>query len=459
MKCKYLLLICTLLLCGCTNDTDSFDNSQMSVSQGTEESSTAGESSTTGGDAVQSPTYPQREMVPNEIVYYTADEAKEIIQSNTRFSIAEDFRCSAPKSISHFSSFTIGYHPRQDNASFYEDFRTMFAYLFPDETMYEDCLFYGGKNSRVEYDENDKLINTCKTVAEEYDRIMSGEEDVVYYFYSPHFDPDQTSEAENNIFMEFASPICSDLSNFNKGVLAEYYCKSKGKENDFFLETYNPYYFCSKVCTLPPDSEEAYTLLDGVSMSVADAVAFFENYINHLPLPEKPSLNIKVLWVDVLQCDTDTYCYYFKTTKAMDDIPFDWDPDATYYGGLDYTYEFSSGAMVVSDDVEQVYGVHRAQVVYDEVMHTEGINFATAMQKMDENLSAKVDFEVLSADFVYCSKAAEKHNVAVEDYLHPTTASWRVSLYNSNDGRIYICYVDALDGGNFHYYTCNATSE
>lgn len=425
MKRKYLLLICTLLLCGCEDSTNTSDGSVQY----------------------------QREMVPNEIVYYTADEAKEIIQSNTRFSVAEDFQCSAPKSISHFSSFTIGYHPRQDNASFYEDFRTMFAYLFPDETMYEDCLFYYGMDSNLSEG------NRIKTVAEEYDRIMNGEEHVLYYFYSPHFDPDQTSEAENNIFMEFTSPICSDLSNFNKGVLAEYYCKSKGKENDFFLETYNPYYFGSKVCTLPPDSEEAYTLLDGVSMSVADAAAFFENYINHLPLPEKPSLNIKVLWVDVLQCDTDTYCYYFKTAKAMDDIPFDWDPDTSYRGGLDYTYELSSGAMVVSDDVEQVYGAQRTGVVYDEVMHTEGINFATAMQKMEENLSAKVDFEVLSADFVYCSKAVEDPSVQPEDYLQPTTASWRVSLYNSNDGRIYICYVDALDGGNFHYYTCNATSE
>lgn len=446
MKHKYLFLICTLFLCGCAEDIDSRDGSQLSVSQGTEDSSIAGIGSE------QPSSFPQREAVPNEIVYYTADEAKEIIQSSTRFTVAEDFECSVPESISHFSSFTLGYYPRQDNAGFYEDFLVMFAYLFPDETVYKDCLFYYGNNSKVSLDENDELVYGVKTVAEEYDRIMSGEEHVQYYFYSPHFLPGQTSKAENNIFLEFASPVGSDLSNFNKGVLADYYYESIGKENDVFLETWDANHFYPAVCTLPPDSEEAYPLIDGVSVSVADAVAFFEDYINNLPLPKNPTLDIKVVQVDVLQCDADTYCYFFTTTKAMDDILFDWYEQSTQIGGLDYSYVMGTGSMAVSDDVDQIYGMQRAQVVYDEVMHTEGISFATAMQKMEENLSAQIDFEVISAEFVYCSKAVEDYSVAPEDYLQPTTASWKVSLYNPNDDFVYVCYVDALDGENFHYY-------
>ncbi len=140
MKRKYLLLVCMLLLCGCADGTSSHGDSQLTnVSQVEEASSTADDSS------VPSQTYPQREAMSNEIVYYTNDEAKEIIQNNTHFAVAENLQGAIPKNISHFSSFTLGYYPRQDNAGFYEDFLTMFDYLFPDETLYEDCLFLPGK--------------------------------------------------------------------------------------------------------------------------------------------------------------------------------------------------------------------------------------------------------------------------------------------------------------------------
>lgn len=429
MKRKYLLLVCALFLCGCTDATSSLNDTQSGAS-------------------------PNREQMPNEIVYYTDDEAKKIIESNTRFTVAQNFHSSAPKSISHFSSFTYGWQPRQDNAEFYEDFCTMFAYLFPDETMYEDALFYVGKNSDVQYDDNGELINDVKTVAEEYDRIMSGEENVLYYLYSPHFDSDRPSQAENNIFMEFTSPVCSDLSSFNKGVLADYYYQSKGEENDVFLETLSPaYFYPEEVCVLPPDSEEAYTLLDGVSISVADAVAFFEDYINNLPLPETPKTNVKVAEVAVLQCSEDVYCYFFITSKAMDGIPFDWDDGSNRYNDtLEYVFDLGKASMAVSNDVDQAYGLWRNGFIYDEVVHTEGISFATAMQKIEEDVTALANFEVLSANFVYCSKAPEDYGVAVEDCLYPTAAYWKVSLRNFNDNLVYVCYVDALTGDDFHFY-------
>lgn len=396
---------------------------------------------------------PNRENAPNEIAFYTADEAKRIIEDNTRFTVSEDFLCFAPESIAHFSSFTQGYYPRQDNAEFYEDFCTVFAYLFPDETMYEDAFFYNGKDSKVEYDENGEIVNMPKTVKEEYDRIMSGEEHVSYFFYSPYFDSDRPSKAENNIFMEFTSPVCSDLSNFNKGVIADYYYKSQGKENETFLETWMPKHYYPTVCTLPPDSKEAYTLLDGVSISVADAVAFFESYINNMPRPENPACNLKVRQVDVLQCDDDTYCYYFESSPSLDGIPFDTMDDSYRFGDtLEYEGFMSNGSMAVSNDVDQVYGLQRELVIYDEVVHTEGINFATAMQKIEEKLSAQVNFEVVSAEFVYTRKAPESYQGSVEEALYSTSASWKISLHNPSDDLIYVCYVDALDGENFHYY-------
>lgn len=456
MKYKYLFLACTLLLCSCAQSESSLGDSVAEISQGTE-SSKVTDSHSSSVDSEPPLVLPHREKKPNEIVYYTAAEAKDIIQRSTDFSVSENFLCSVPRTMSHFSSFTLGYAPRQDNAGFYEDFLATFAYLFPNEKLHEDCLFYLGENSDVSYDENGQLLDTVKTVAEQYERIMSGEERVQLFFYSPHF-PGKTSDAENNIFMEYTSPIGNDLSNFNKGIAADYYYESQGKENTKYLETWMADAYFPTVCTLSPDSDQAFKLLDGVTMPVADAVAFFEDYVNHMPFPDDPPLDVKVVRVDVLKCDEDAYCYFFATTKTLDGIPFDYLGQNTRYGGSDYSYVMGFGTMAVSDDVDQIYGVPRKQYLYDEVMHTEFISFEEALKKVEDKLSAQVTYEALNAEFVYCSKEVKDFSVAPEDYLQPTAASWKISLYNTNDDMVYVCFIDALDGENFRYYKRNPPS-
>ncbi len=395
----------------------------------------------------------------NEIVYYTEDEVKEILRSCAYFDIADSFSCAVPQSVSYVSSFVMSYSPRQENASFYRDFLTMFRYLFPDETFCEDYMFYYGENSGISYDENDQLIDNVKLVSEAYDSLMSGEEKITYLFYSPHFRSSQTSTAERNIFMEFTSPICNDLSNFNKGVLAEYYCEQNGIENTDFLETLSAPYYYTAVQSTSPDSTAEYPLLDGVTLPINQAVAFFEDYINTLPYPESPVMNIKVVSVDVLQCAENTYCYYFTTTKQYDGILFDWTTqNETRIGQYDYDFTLCFGSMAVSDDVDQAYGIPRSAVISDEIHYTDIIPFERALEIVHDSLSDRVSFTIYGAELVYTPKQADAA-VQVEDYQRQTTAAWKITLYNPRDGFYYVCYTDATDGGNFRYYRISSGSD
>ena len=65
------------------------------------------------------------------------------------------------------------------------------------------------------------------------------------------------------------------------------------------------YYEC--VSSLFPDSTESFTLLDGKEISIKDAVAFYENYINSIPVTEPPVFKIHVDQVDVFRLDDEHY--------------------------------------------------------------------------------------------------------------------------------------------------------
>lgn len=444
-KKTLIILLCMIALCSCS----SHDSSNCGDKSSSVQDSMLSDSSY---DTLKE--YPEREQKQNDIVYYTDEEAISIIQENTSFLVADTFVSNAPKSMSHFSSFTVGYRPRQDNASFYEDFKNTFEYIFPDEIFYDDCFFYCGENSNVQYDEQGNLISTCKTVKESYDKIINGEENVQLFFYTPHFDSDQKSQAENNIFIEFTSPVGSDLSNFNRGVLADYYYTQNGGENDVFLETFGPWFFGKSICTLEPDSGAEYMLTDGNTVKVRDAVEFFEEYVNSIPLAHKSSMDMKVVEVEVIELTGDKYAYQFNTTHALDSILFDSITNGSIMrGGEGYSYFMGHGSMVTSNEVDYLYGMARTLVVYDEQVHTEGISFAEALKTVEDGLSDNVSFKITRAEFVYSPMQVKDPNVPPEENLRETKASWKITLYNTNDSRLYTCYVDAIDGGNFRYYS------
>lgn len=146
MKRFLTIILATFMLCACTGcsggginsnvegTSSSSDNTGSDISSNIESASNSTDN--TDGDM------PEALKRQNEINYYTVDEVKKMIRENTRFNISEDFVSLVPKSVSYICSFDKAAVNRQAPTEYYDDFKEMFAYLFPNEKFNDDYFFY-----------------------------------------------------------------------------------------------------------------------------------------------------------------------------------------------------------------------------------------------------------------------------------------------------------------------------
>ena len=443
MKKFLAIILASLLLCsfaGCSGENNSINNDSGSVN--TDDKS----------DGV-----PEALKRKNEISYYTSDEVKKIIKENTKFDISEDFESFVPKSVSYLSYFDYAPVNRPDISDFYTDFKEMFAYLFPDEKFNDDYFFYYyiGTDEEVENMKEDEY--PIKNVKKYFDEAADGKRKISYYFYSPysHFaEKDSSDINDRNIFLEFGPPIGNYLSNVNKGVLAEYYSKEKGEKNDYWLEVTGTViceeYETVRSCT--PDCTDKYRLLDGKEISVADAVTFFEKYMNDLPCPKDPVYDTKVTGVNVKTLGEDKYFFMFQITPTYAGVPLDWGRfRLTSESELRTTTGFY-GTMAVTDDIDSFVGYVRAASITDEKVTDKLLPFDKAISKIEQSLTEQVSFEVLSADLVYEQMTYYgAYDIPLEEQKRETSPAWKVVIQNKNNDLVYTCYIDADTGDNFSY--------
>lgn len=311
------------------------------------------------------------------------------------------------------------------------------------------------------------LALSIKNFKKYYDDAVSEKNVISYYFYSPYSgfvekvgsdyaildNRDSSEVTDRNIFLEFGPPIGNYLSNVNKGVLAERYCKDNGEKNNHFLENWEHgiRQNYKVIGSYDRDSTEKFRLLDGKEISVADAVTFFENYVNNAPCPKSPVYDMKVMSVIVQQYDKDKYFYSFTTTPTYGGIPFDWD---RFYLSSDSMYETTlcNGSMVTTDDIDSFYGYRRTGSITDEKVTDKLLPFDKAISKIEQSLTEQVSFEVLSADLVYTPlKYYGSYDIPLEEQKSKTTPAWKVVIQNKNNDLVYTCYIDADTGENFRY--------
>ena len=115
--------------------------------------------------------------------------------------------------------------------------------------------------------------------------------------------------------------------------------------------------------------------------------------------------------------------------------------------------------MIYTDEVEYVYGIYRSQTTNELESYDKMISFETAVKEISTALSASVNFQVKKAEIVYCELSPDGVSLQPEDYIIQTSAAWKLTLYNENDKKNYVCFVDAENGGNFRYYTMNILAE
>lgn len=156
-----------------------------------------------------------------------------------------------PKSVSYICSFDKAAVNRQAPTEYYDDFKEMFAYLFPNEKFNDDYFFYYYiPDEESNRQEGEYPIKNFKKY---YDDAVSEKNVISYYFYSPYSgfvekvgsdyaildNRDSSEVTDRNIFLEFGPPIGNYLSNVCKGVLVEQYCKDSGEKNNHFLENWD----------------------------------------------------------------------------------------------------------------------------------------------------------------------------------------------------------------------------
>ncbi|MBP3923426.1 MAG: hypothetical protein J6D27_10700 [Ruminiclostridium sp.] len=377
----------------------------------------------------------------NTRVNYTRDEVKEILSEKDNFTVADNFICDVPKEIESIKEFTLMYSSRQENEDFYKDFLAMFKRIYPNEPFYEDCVFW----YKETWDEEGKYHHEILPLAETMEDFLNSGNSAKYMFYSTN----EKEGAERNIFLEIASPVCNDLFNFNKGVLAEY----RGLSKHAFLETVVPHRAYNKVATHTADSNEKYTLLDGKEMSVKDAVKFYEDYINTLPMSHTPTTNVRVKEVDVFKCGENAYYYVFINTVSYDGINLSYlrmEDDCTSSSESCNKFIYSMGCMVVTDEVDYTYGIHRSFKMTEETSDSEIISFETAVDILSNAMVA--DYVVTGAELLYVPDMPADQRVVIEDYKCRTSAKWKLTLYSESDDLYYHCYVNAKDGKGFECF-------
>lgn len=408
-----------------------------------------------GNSSENSDTINQTINHKNPRVDYTKEEVREIINNSGSFKASDEyFYASVPRSIDHVSEFYTGFSdplPRQEAL---DEFCTVFEYLFPEKELNKECLYYYAelpgdpKNTTQSLDDLPLTQEYYSSIHQQpiyneknYESYINGtlgdERAGSYFFYDEGKYPN-----ENPVAIMMRSPFGNDLCAFNKGQAHKFL---KNENEKYFVSVlFYPQNRMELIKTLPPDSEEKYKL-SGKEISVKDAVKFFENYIASIPCANKNSAyGIHVNDVGVYKINDENYYLGFTCSRIHDGIHFDY-----YDGKISVnTNEFpdlSQGGMACGDDVNDVYGTYRAQVIDKEsaIDYSEVVPFENAIKLAVDTITDYVDFEVERAELIYTQDSGNSKFGEAIDKVSP---KWKFLLHNPNDDRYYAVYVDALTG-------------
>ena len=385
------------------------------------------------------------------------------VNSLPNMQISDKIEIHIPYDVSHVYEYKTETQLDANMENYYNDFIKMFEYLFPEHEINNDFLFYIGGNSELKYDDNGNIAQNFNKVSDWYNKLIDGEEGRVNFLYDETWFRDMT-EWKEPVCFEVGNPIGCGYAVINKGKTVELnnskiYDDTLNAERYPLLESYDPADWLEYVGTYPPDSMGSFKLSD-TDITINDAVIFFEEYINELPYPKTSNTKTVVVDVDVYKVSEDIYGYNFLTTKEYQGITFDYMKSGTVHSKFEeYTITIGNAFMVESNDIDIVYGYYRLQNVVSEKSYNDIVTINTAAEHISQEMTDGVVFEIQKIELVYAeipTKTSEGY-IDIENPSSSVSPAWKFTLYNSNDNLRYVCYLDAIDGENFRYYTSPAS--
>ncbi|MDR2589477.1 MAG: hypothetical protein LBC71_00575 [Oscillospiraceae bacterium] len=350
----------------------------------------------------------------------SVEEIKEFINTKTDLTASDDLVINAPDEIYNIAELSSIWENTQSDSEQHRAFNEIFSFIFPDREM--DNNFFFDLDGILKYDESEYGLQ----------------------------------EYNNEIAMAFGSPVGNNYTRINRGrgvslvgIMPDY-----GRYPSVYA--FEPARHFERVTTHQPSSTISYQLLDG-ERPINEAVAVFEEFINSLPLLQNPTMDMRVMEVDVLKVGEDLYGYNFITSKVYGNIPFDYMRSGTNWQPTEVTKNYffflGYGFMLVSYEVDSIYGLQRLNEVSPTKTVDSIISINQALEQVSDALTDAVELIVERIDLVYIGKDYTYPDVERTKAISQTTTAWKVRLYNVNDNFRYIAYVDAADGSNFRYYT------
>ncbi len=401
--------------------------------------------------------YPEN---PLTLLTASKEEIAQMINAQPNMVCADNLYLDIPQSASVYNFCQYATHVSQfiyPAEQYKSDFMATFEYFFPDRELNMDYL---------QYSKNLGYYDDAPHFDKGYVKDKENLPDGVEFTYDEM--PDEISEwpSTSPVYMELVSEIGGGAGIINKGeavqlvgkkrydwmtdsvVSTDVYKKLSSVTGSCFFDYFD------LVATYSPKSEESFNLLDG-EVRICDAVKFVEDYLNNVPISTGLTRNMRtsVYKVEVMKFDENTYGYYFTTRAQFMGVNFE---PAVFGKGSRYEYNGSIGDafMIRSDDIDCINSFWGNSWTFDIENCNSVVPVETAIENISQKMSSSVTFEVDTVEFVYVEyyKKDEEGYIDVDLYEGHVSPAWRITMHNPNDGYEYMCYVDAVDGGNFRYY-------
>lgn len=437
-----LSLILLLTACGSKSTSGGSDVSE-NVSSG--DSSGTSNTPIGGNSEVNSTNEVPIVKHDNPRVDYTHEEVAEIINKFDNLKVSEEFfYTSVPKTIDHLSEFISGYSHQLPPEETYEEFKRVFAYLFPEHELDMECLFYYSYTDDM--GDNHDAANHDLSDENNFEAFINCEYEKSPYMHFMFYD-ERNKLKENSVSMYYRSPFGNDYCVFNQGVCNKLVAEQRGEDKYYAYEQFrlsDSDFGFEYVGAYPPDSDATFKMLDDKEISIKDAVSVFENYIASIPCKEEPIFGIHAYVAYAYRLDDEHYGFEFYNSRIYDGIPFSYVWDGAHIDALNR--DMSYGIMVKSNDVDHIYAPFNSYKAYDEVKHTEFVPFEDAVKTVSKEMTQYVDFEVTRAELLF----RMKQNIGASDQIgeirRPVYPCWKLTLDNQNDDMVYVAYVNALTG-------------
>lgn len=366
----------------------------------------------------------------NPRIECSEDEIIEIITEHSNFKVSDNIFVDIPKKLGHVSCFFSGTTASLSGKDAVDNFHSSFEYLFPEHIFDDNCFFFQGPST----DE----VESNRLVSDYYDEIMSGSQEVWLLYYS-----ETNTNKDEKVALVCQSPFGNTITTINKCVTNRIAYET-GLARKYGTDVYTPSRDFPCVGSFSPDSEVKFQLMDK-KVSIKEAVDFYKEYINSLPCVIEPAYSININNVKVYKINDNLYYYLLSTSKLYDGIPFDCAMNGSH-GGRD-NRDLGMGGMIKSNDIDYVYGTFKLETVMDEQQFKfeEVLPFEKAVEIIYDKMTSYVDFEITSAQLVYCTDD-DLGTGKLGETKNPVFPAWKITLYNPNDEFSYCCYVNMLNG-------------